>query len=166
MPVLETLLATLVAEGKIIQRGDQVGLPSGPELTNRQRTLLDTVLSELKATGPTPPTLKELAEQHKYPLQDLDLLIQVAVDRGRLIRLSPQMAIDREALNLLRQKLATHFQTHQTGTVGEIREQWQMTRKHTVPILEFFDKLQITSRAGDSRSAGPHIGLPIDEVPA
>ena len=38
--------------------------------------------------------------------------------------------------------------------VGELREQWGITRKHAVPIFEFFDKCQITSRAGDLRSPG------------
>lgn len=164
MPVLEALLQTMIARDELIRRGDQIGLPTGPELTNRQRSLLDAVLAEIGSAGPTPPTLKELAEKHNYALQDLELLVQVAVDKGRLIRVSPQITIDRDALEKLRLSLAVRFQKQSTGTVSEFRELWQMTRKHAVPILEFFDQCQITKRAGDSRSAGPRISLPVDEA--
>ena len=85
------------------------------------------------------------------------------MDEGRLVRLSPQLAIDRGALESLRQSLADYFHNHPTAKVGEIREQWGITRKHAVPIFEFFDQAQITSRAGDLRSPGPRMSLPIDE---
>jgi selenocysteine-specific elongation factor len=162
--VLETLLETMTAQRKLVRRGERVGLPSGAELSNRQRKLLDALLAEIAGAGPTPPTLKELSEQHQYPLRELEPLVQVAIDEGRLVRVSPLLAVDCDALESLRQSLAEHFQKRSTGTVSEIREHWQMTRKHAVPILEFFDERQITSRAGDNRSAGPRISLPVDEA--
>ena len=108
--------------------------------------------------------MKEFAERHGHSLKDLEPLVQVAVDEGQLVRLSPQMAIDRDALETLRQRLADHFSKSPTAKVGEIREQWGITRKHAVPIFEFFDECQITSRAGDLRSAGPRMSLPVDEA--
>jgi hypothetical protein len=108
--------------------------------------------------------LKEVGDKHYYSLKDLEPLVQIAVDEGRLVRLSPQMAIDRGALESLRQRLADHFQKHTTAKVGEIREQWGITRKHAVPIFEFFDQCQITSRAGDLRSPGPRISHSIGEA--
>ena len=125
---------------------------------------MNTLLAECVGAGPAPPTLKEFAERHNYPLRDLETLAQVAVDEGRLVRLSPQIVIDRDAIEALRKSLVNHFQTHSTAKVGEIREQWGITRKHAVPIFEFFDQCQITSRAGDLRSAGPRMSLPLDEA--
>jgi selenocysteine-specific elongation factor len=163
-PVLKTLLETLTARREIVRRGDRVGLPTGAALSHRQQSVLASVLAEIEGAGPTPPTLKELAEQHDYPLKDLEPLVQVAIDEGRLIRVSPLLALDRDALESLRQSLADHFRKHPTGTVSEIREQWHMTRKHAVPILEYFDQCQITRRAGDSRSPGPRISQSVEEI--
>jgi selenocysteine-specific elongation factor len=163
--VLETLLESMTSGGELVRRGDQVGLPTGPDLTNRQRSVLEAVLCEISSAGPTPPTLKQLAEQQACDLRDLELLVQVAVDQGTLIRVSPELVIQRDELDLLRQSLVEHFQKQPTGSVSEIREHWRMTRKHAVPILEFFDQCQLTSRSGDRRSAGPRIALPIREVP-
>jgi selenocysteine-specific elongation factor len=162
--VLEHLLDTMTRNRELIRKGDRIGLPTGAELTHRQQAMLDALLSEVTAAGPSPPTLKELAEKHVYSLKDLESLVQVAIDEGRLVRVSPQLAIDREALESLRQSLADHFQKHPTVRVGEIREQWGITRKHAVPIFEFFDQYQITSRTGDLRLPGPRVSLTIDEA--
>jgi hypothetical protein len=96
--VLEALLADLIASRELVRRGDRVGLPSGAELSHRQRQLLGNLLLQFASAGRTPPTLKELAEQHNVSLRDLEPLVQVAVDEGQLVRLSPQMVIDRDAI--------------------------------------------------------------------
>lgn len=163
-PVLDALLEDMTAQRELVRRGDRVGLPSGPALSHRQRGILNALLAECVGAGPAPPTLKEFAEKYEYPLKDLETLAQVAVDEGRLVRLSQQLLIDRDAIEKLRQRLVEHFQRHSTAKVGEIREQWGITRKHAVPIFEFFDQHQITSRAGDLRSAGPRVSLPVDEA--
>jgi selenocysteine-specific elongation factor len=163
-PVLDALLNDMASRRELVRRDDRIGLPTGPELTHRQRNILDAFLAECASAGPTPPTLKEFAERHNYPLPDLEPLVQLAVDDGRLVRLSPQLVIDRQAIESLRRRLVAHFQKHATAKVGEIREQWGITRKHAVPIFEFFDQCEITARAGDLRSAGPRMALPLDKI--
>jgi selenocysteine-specific elongation factor len=162
--VIEAVLCDLATSGELIRRGDQAGLPSGAKLTQRQRQLVGNLLEQFASAGRAPPTLKELAEQHKLAERELEPLVQVAVDEGQLVRLSPQMVIDIVALESLRQSLAEHFQRSPTAKVGELREQWGITRKHAVPIFEFFDKCEITLRSGDQRSAGPRLSIPISEA--
>jgi hypothetical protein len=163
-PLLDTLLDDMAKRGELVRRGDRVGLTTGPELSNRQRSLLTALVSEVTAAGPTPPTLKEFADTHGCTLKELEPIVQVAVDEGQLLRLTPQLVMHESALETLRQRLADHFKKSRVAKVGEIREQWGITRKHAVPIFEFFDERQITSRAGDLRSAGPRVSLPVCEV--
>jgi selenocysteine-specific elongation factor len=163
-PVLQALLEVMTAKHEISFRGDRIGLPTGPELSNRQRDMLTTLVAEVSGAGPAPPTLKEFSERHGVSAKDLEAVVQVAVDEGQLIRLTPQLTMDRRALESLRQRLVKHFEKSPTAKVGEIREQWGITRKHAVPIFEFFDQCQITSRAGDIRSAGPRVSVPVDEA--
>jgi selenocysteine-specific elongation factor len=163
-PVLDALLDTMAADQEIVVADDRIGLPTGPKLSHRERALLDKVLAQIAAAGPTPPSLKELAEQHAHPLDELELLLQVALGAGKLVRISPQIVLARDALENLRKQLIDYFQAHATGTVSEIREHWQMTRKHAVPILGFFDERQITSRSGDARSPGPRLSVPFEAV--
>ena len=146
----------MAAKREIVRREDRIGLSSGPELSNRQRSML-TALTR-RSLGRRPDARRRSRNSPNgtaITLKDLEPLVQVAVDEGQLVRLSPQMVIDREALESLRQRLVEHFSKSPTAKVGEIREQWGITRKHAVPIFEFFDECQITSRDGDLRSAGP-----------
>jgi selenocysteine-specific elongation factor len=163
-PVLETLVADAVAHRELIRRDDRIGLPGGAELSHRQSQLLAVLLNEFAAAGPAPPTIKELAEQHKIALRDLEPIVQVGIDDGHLVKLSPQMVMSTSALESLRKSLVEHFQRQPTAKVGELREQWKITRKHAVPIFEYFDECQITMRAGDLRSAGPRLSIPIGEA--
>jgi selenocysteine-specific elongation factor len=162
--VLETLLGDMAARREIVQRGDRIGLPSGAELSQKQRLLLDKVLGEFATSAKAPPTHKELAERHNVSQKDIESLIQVGLDDGQLVRLSPLMAIDRNAIESLRKSLADYFQKHSTAKVGELREQWGITRKHAVPIFEFFDERQITKRDGDLRTAGPQLSTPLADA--
>jgi selenocysteine-specific elongation factor len=161
--VLEALVADAVAKRELIRRDDRVGLPSGAELSQRQRQQLTDLLSQFAAAGPAPPTLKELSEQHKMALRDLEPLVQVGIDENKLVKLTAEMAIDIHALESLRQSLVEHFRRQPTAKVGELREQWKITRKHAVPIFEYFDERKITVRAGDLRSAGPRLSIAIVE---
>jgi selenocysteine-specific elongation factor len=162
--VLNVLLKDMVAKGELELRGERIGLPTGAELSNRQRSVLTAFVADISQAGATPPTLKEFAERHGLPLPEVEAVVQVAIDEGQLIRLTPQLTMDRAALEALRQELVKHFQNSPTAKVGEIREQWGITRKHAVPIFEFFDEQRITSRAGDIRSPGPCLETPIDEA--
>ncbi|MBI2825480.1 MAG: selenocysteine-specific translation elongation factor [Planctomycetia bacterium] len=162
--VLDGVLGELTARGELVRRGDRVGLPSGADLSNRQRQLLDALLAECVEGGAMPPTLKEFAARRGCTQKDLEPLVQVAVDEGRLVRISPEMAITAEAVAGLQQDLADYFQLHPAAKIGEIRQRWGMTRKHAVPIFEFFDRQQVTARAGDLHTAGPRILVPIDET--
>ena len=149
--VLEAVIADAVAKRELIRRDDRVGLPSGAELSQRQRQQLTVLLGQFAAAGPAPPTLKELAEQHKIPLRELDPLIQVGIDEGHLAKLSREMAIDIHAIESLRQSLAEYFRRQRTAKVGELREQWKITRKHAVPIFEYFDECKITVQGFTSK---------------
>ena len=44
-------------------------------------------------------------------------------------------------------------------TVPEIKECWGVTRKHVIPLLEYCDRQNVTTRSGDSRRAGPKLAI-------
>jgi selenocysteine-specific elongation factor len=162
--VLEAAVARLVEEQQLVRRGDKIGLPGGADLSHKQRQMLNQLLADVTRSSATPPTLREFSEEHGFALADLEPIVQVAIDDGSLLRLTPQLTITPGAVETLRQRLVEYFQRHKTAKVSDVREYWGMTRKHAVPIFEYFDECGITVRDGDLRSAGPRISEPIDEV--
>jgi selenocysteine-specific elongation factor len=162
--VLNAVLEELTRRGDLLRRGDRIGRPAGAELSQRQRKLLEELLAACAEAGPTPPTLKEFAERCGAPVRDVEPLVQVAVDEGRLDRLSPELAIDHIALEDLRKDLADYFHAHPAVRISEVREHWGITRKYAVPLFEFFDRQQVTLRNGDVRTPGPRLLFPIHEA--
>src|SRR5262249_21674188 len=61
--MLAVLLDDMVTNRELVRRGDRVGLPSGAQLSQRQRQLLAQLLSEFSSAGRAPPTDRELAEK-------------------------------------------------------------------------------------------------------
>jgi selenocysteine-specific elongation factor len=165
-PVLDAVLSDLVKTGELFRRGDQVGPSVATKLSHRQQKLLDHLLDACLKAGWTPPRLKDIAGAAGCTQQDLEPLVEAAVIDGRLIRLSPDFAIDPVALDELICSLAGFLQSRQSFTISEIREHWNMTRKHAVPLFEYFDGQQITVRDGDLRRAGPRLKLPMRETTA
>jgi selenocysteine-specific elongation factor len=155
--VVKAALEDLVSTGELFRRGDQIGPSVAAKLSHRQQKLLDLLIDACAGAEWTPPRLKDIATEAGCTQQDLEPLIEAAVIDGRLTRLSTDFAIDPAALERLIQSLAGFLQSRPSFTISEIREHWSMTRKHAVPIFEYFDREQITVRDGDVRQAGPRL---------
>jgi selenocysteine-specific elongation factor len=51
----------------------------------------------------------------------------------------------------LREKLISFLSTRGEITVPEFKEMTGLTRKHLIPLLEYFDLTRVTLRVGDKR---------------
>jgi selenocysteine-specific elongation factor len=51
--------------------------------------------------------------------------------------------------------LRAWFDEHPELAVGDLKEALGITRKHAIPLLEFFDQRGLTTRRGNARVAGP-----------
>jgi selenocysteine-specific elongation factor len=157
-------LDDLVSRGELMRQGDLVRTGAGADLSQRQRKLLEALLADCHQSGATPPTLKEFATRQGCTLKDVEPLVELAVIERLLVRLSPDFAIEPAAVETLRTSLSGYFQDHPGVTISEMREYWGITRKHAVPLFEYFDRQQLTVRDGDLRTPGPRLHLPINEA--
>ncbi len=149
----------LLKSGELIQRGDLIGLADQQVvLTKRQREVLDLLLPMIAANERTPPTHRELytATDRMSPA-DIEQLLKLCREDGSLIAVSNDLSYTPTGLELLRTDLRKLFQTKPAVTLAEIRDALQMTRKHVVPLAEYWDAQKLTIRNGDVRTAGPEL---------
>jgi selenocysteine-specific elongation factor len=66
--------------------------------------------------------------------------------------------IHREALEQVASALQALFATRGEVAVGDFKDALGITRKHAIPLLEFFDSNGVTVRKGNARMAGPALG--------
>lgn len=156
---IQMAIDALLKSGELIQRGDLIGIADQQVvLTKRQREVLDLLLQTIAAAERTPPTHRELyAATDRLSPNDIEQLLKLCREDGTLVAVSQDLSYTPAGLELLRSDLRTLFQTRPAVTLAEIRDTLQMTRKHVVPLAEFWDAQKITIRNGDLRTAGPEL---------
>ena len=80
-------------------------------------------------------------------------------DRGDWVEIGAGY-MDREALDQALRVLRGLFEKQSTVSVAEFKDALGVTRKHAIPMLEYFDQARITTRRGDVRVPGPGLATP------
>ena len=125
-------------------------------LSKKQTAALSTVLNSLEGNR-TPPLLKELAELTKHNSESLQSLLRFAAQQHLIIPIDDQLYYHTATLVTFKAELNTLFAMAPNRTVAEIRDHLKITRKYAIPLLQYFDREQITLRNGDFRTAGPEL---------
>jgi selenocysteine-specific elongation factor len=78
-------------------------------------------------------------------------ILQVLIDECKLIRLKDNIVYHREALEEAQNRLVACLTEKKEITAAEFRDLLGITRKHAIPLLEYFDTVRVTLRVGDKR---------------
>jgi len=147
-PAFPAVLAVLVEEGVLAERGPDLALPA-------HQVEIDPVaggpaarLVELLGAQPySPPSLPEALRVVGASPEVLRALVQ----KGELVRLSEEIAFTRQAyesaVGLVREIVAADGLV----TVGSLRDRMGASRRPVLALLEHLDAEKITRRVGDER---------------
>lgn len=151
-------LRDLVAEGALHRFGPLLHLPGhAVRLSVAEENLWDEVRGVLRDAGMDQPRAALLAERVQVPDGELLPLLRKLAGIGRLCRVSPSYYVLPDALSRLAQAAEAVAQCSPGGilTVGRFREATGIGRNVTMPVLEFFDKVGLTTRRANGRSVRP-----------
>ncbi|MGB8656750.1 MAG: selenocysteine-specific translation elongation factor [Candidatus Zixiibacteriota bacterium] len=141
----------LIKQGKIIQQGAYLRLPSHqPKLSTEQKILSDKILQEFSATPLSPPTKEEITGRGA----EYEEIVLFLIEQDQLVELKDGILFRKEDFEKIRNLVVEFIQKHGQATVSELRERLSTTRKYMVPILEKLDQLEVTQREGDKRILG------------
>jgi selenocysteine-specific elongation factor len=149
----QLLLNTLGKQGTIVVDEATVRL-AGHQVSLKADA--QSVRAEMEAfyteAGLTPPTLREVQERFaKYsaPLvrEVLDLLVREQV----LVKISEDLYFQARALNGLQEQLVAFIKQEGEIDAPRFKNLTGLTRKFSIPLLEYFDKIKVTIRVGDRR---------------
>jgi len=104
-----------------------------------------------RLVGFQPPALKEVFGAAKTPAGPSQEAIQVLVDEGALIRLKEDLIYHHEAIKEARSRLENYLGEQEDISASEFRNLLGITRKHAIPLLEYFDTARVTLRVKDKR---------------
>jgi selenocysteine-specific elongation factor len=150
--VLDALLLEMEAEKLAIHKGKVWSHPDFEVTLNLEdNSLQSDVLQILDSEGFTSSNLVELSGKTGYPKDKLMQILKVAEQQGKLLRIDGNLMFTHRNFLILKEKVSQHFNLHGEMSVPEFKEMAQTSRKYAVPLLEYFDKVKITYRDGNTR---------------
>ena len=143
--------------GWIISQGEFVAAPAHAKqyggTVDELRTILERVVPVKEVIDITP---QWLAEKMMRPIEQIKPFFERMVREKVFIRLSG-VHVYRNTMQYIGSIIQHHFQTHETLSVGEIRDLLNTSRRLIIPVMEYYDSNNYTKRDGDVRRPGPEI---------
>jgi len=134
----------LVVEKDIVRLKDhRVTLAEDQEKT---RKALEKLYRE---SGLQPPYFKEIKD--KYAGNTASEVIDVMVKEGVLVKVKEDLFFHKQALDDLQERIVDFLKAQGEMTTQQFKDITGTSRKYTIPLIEHFDRAQLTVRVGDNR---------------
>ena len=151
-PVADGTFSRLVAAGALGRDGDTVSTAGRRiELSAREQEVLDGLARLLKERGITPPTVAEAAAALRAPAELVEAMRRLLARDGRAVAVSPDLYFDAGRLADLRRSVAAQAAVSPEIDVPWFKENFNLSRKHAIPLLEWLDRERVTVRVGNRR---------------
>ena len=101
--------------------------------------------------GLQPPVTGVISESLDLDLRTLRESISILIAEKQLVKVAEEMAMHSAKLDLLKEKIVALLGTGGKMTMQDFKEISGLSRKYSVPLLEYFDRSGLTIRVGDHR---------------
>jgi selenocysteine-specific elongation factor len=156
--IFHKTLAELEERGEIVTEKDIVRSSShtldlsSPDEAVRQK-LLEIYRSARLEVPSLANSLEQAAKENSVSKDHARRILQLLLRSGELVPVTPEMLFHRDELHKLAEKLRD-FARVTPGDLIDVsifKELAGISRKYAIPLLEYFDRVKITSRVGDKR---------------
>lgn len=144
------LEAVLEEDREIVADGEALRLRGFQPKRNAEEAEAERRMEDVfRRAGLEAPPVKDALEQAGLDEGRARTLLQLMLKDGRLVRVSPELVLHREAVEGLKGMLAE--KRGQRFGVGEFKEWTGVSRRYAIPLLEYLDRERVTRREGDRR---------------
>ena len=144
------ILNQLTKEGIIAQEKELIRLKEHKitlaENQKKARKELEKIYLE---SGLQPPYFKDV--KGNFPGNTAEEVLQVMVKDGILVKVKEDLYFHRDAIEDLQRRLVDFLKDNGEITTPQFKDMTGASRKYTIPLIEYFDKSQVTVRVGDNR---------------
>ena len=150
--VFEAALTELLSQGAIYAAGDGFAL-SGHQVSvdDTDRVVLGELMRRFSAQGVAANSPSEILATVPGDAESVHELFHHLVRTGCLVRIREGLVVDPEALKTLITDLQERLSAGARFSVADFKGWTGLTRKHSIPLLEYLDSAHITRRIGDER---------------
>ena len=152
------VLARLEASGKVASEKDIVRSSTHSVGLSDKDVELSKHIEQIYLTaGVEAPSLDEAMTKANVSASQraqARKLLQLLLDDRKLVRIQGEMFMHSQVIQDLKTKLITYASQHEPDRLIDVpafKDLAGVSRKYAIPLLEFFDREQVTRRAGDKR---------------
>ena len=152
------VIARLEVENKVVSEKDIVRLSQHSVGLTEQDTALSNRIEQIYlAAGVEAPSVDEVmtrANVSTAQRTQARKILQLLIDGRKLVRIQGEMFMHAQVVQSLKTKLLSYASQHEPDRlidVAAFKDLAGVSRKYAIPLLEFFDREQVTRRAGDKR---------------
>lgn len=150
--LFNTLLLDLMGSEAVVAEKDKVRLIGySIALEGRQQALGEEIEGIMHRSGLTPPSTKELVEQLGTGEKEVQAILSLLADEGRVVKLKEGVYFHRQPLDELRGQLVAFLKEKGRISTQDFKSLTNASRKYTIPLAEYFDAIKVTVRVGDDR---------------
>ncbi|XCN71666.1 MAG: selenocysteine-specific translation elongation factor [Candidatus Electrothrix aestuarii] len=151
--LFQYLMTSLAKSELIVQEGAEVRL-SSHEVTLQvdEQEMQEKIGRLYKDAGLRPPNLRDvLASFADFPEKQIRQVIDLLLQKGTLVKINEALFFHAEELNFLAGSLQDYLKKNGEIDAPGFKDLTGLTRKFSIPLLEYFDKIKLTIRVGDKR---------------
>jgi selenocysteine-specific elongation factor len=149
--LFQILLNGLIQSKKIALERDKIRLSSHKVSSADEKGLVKRVEEAILKGGLQPSSSKELSEEWSEAEEQVLAILEHLVHEGVLIKIKGGMYFHRAPLDRLKEELVAYLKRHQEITTSQFKDLTGVSRKYTIPLIEFFDQSKLTLRLGEKR---------------
>jgi len=150
--VFRAVLAALVTRGAVRAEKEWIALAGHQvSLSADETRLVDGLDQAYRQAGTNPPELSDAARALGVDARRVERLAHLLLSRGRLARIPDGKLFHAETLADLKRRLWEWRARTPTIDIAEFKELSGTSRKHAIPLLEYFDQTRVTQREGSRR---------------
>ena len=144
------IISRLIHDGVVVQDKELLRLKDHKVTLARDQEKIHREIEDIYLKrGLQPPYFKEISE--KFSGDTGKDLLEVMVKDGILIKIKEDLYFHRDAIEKLEKRLIDFLKKEGEISTPQFKDMTGASRKYTIPIIEYFDRSQITVRVGDNR---------------
>ena len=151
--LFQYLMNSLAKQGAVVQEEAEVRLSSHEVRLQVDEQKMQAEIGKMyKEAGLRPPNLKDvLAQFSEFPEKQIRQVIDLLLQGGILVKINEALFFHAQELQQLAERLQDYLSKHEEIDAPGFKELTGLTRKFSIPLLEYFDKIKLTLRIGDKR---------------
>jgi len=150
--VFDGLVKLLISQGKLVERKHRLALSEHSEtFSEDEQKLLENVESLFRDRPFNPPKCEEVVEHAAATPEKVQKILRILIEQERLIQVENTLLFHAEAIDRAKEILVSFI--NEEGRLESVKFKYLLdtTRKFAIPLLDYFDRIGVTKRAGYTR---------------